>query len=78
VLFVGAANVGRFGAEPVTLSGERAARVATLLDASVVVPVHAEGWEHFTEGVGEVVTAFEAAGIGDRLRVLTPGAPTAL
>lgn len=78
VLFVGAANVGRFGAEPVTLSGERAARAATLLDASVVVPVHAEGWEHFTEGVGEVVTAFEAAGIGDRLQVLTPGAPTAL
>lgn len=78
VLFVGAANVGRFGAEPVTLSGERAARVAELLDASVVVPVHAEGWEHFTEGVAEVVTAFAAAGLGERLRVLTPGEPTAL
>ncbi len=78
VLFVGAANVGRFGPEPMTLNGERAARVAALLDASVVVPVHAEGWEHFTEGVGEVAAAFEAAGLGDRLRVLTPGEPAVL
>lgn len=78
VLFVGAANVGRFGDEPVTLSGERAARVAKLLAASVVVPVHAEGWEHFTEGVADVVAAFETAGLGDRLRVLTPGVATSL
>ncbi len=73
VLFVGAANVGRFGDEPMTLSGERAVQAATLLDAAVVVPVHAEGWAHFTEGVPDVVAAFRDAGLGDRLRVLVPG-----
>ena len=78
VLFVGAANVGRFGAEPMTLTGERAARAAAVLRAKVVVPIHAEGWAHFTEGVAEVVTAFEAAGLSDRLTVLAPGVPTSL
>ena len=78
VLFVGAANVGRFGDEPMTLTGERAARAAALLHAKVVVPVHAEGWAHFTEGVAEVVAAFEAAGLSDRLTVLTPGVPVSL
>lgn len=75
VLFVGAANVGRFGDEPMTLTGERAARAAALLEATVVVPVHAEGWTHFTEGVAEVGAAFEAAGLAHRLHVLTPGRP---
>lgn len=78
VLFVGAANVGRFGDEPMTLTGERAARAAALLGAKVVVPVHAEGWAHFTEGVDGVVAAFQAAGLADRLMVLTPGMLTAL
>ncbi len=73
IVFVGAANVGRFGDEPMTLTGERAARAAKLLDAKVVVPVHAEGWAHFTQGVPEVVTAFEAAGLAHRLHILTPG-----
>lgn len=73
VLFVGAANVGRFGDEPMTLTGERAAQAAALLDAKSVVPVHAEGWTHFTEGVPEVVAAFDAAGLAHRLHVLRPG-----
>jgi L-ascorbate metabolism protein UlaG (beta-lactamase superfamily) len=78
ILFVGAANVGRFGDEPMTLTGERAARAAALLQATLVIPVHADGWAHFTEGVPEVVAAFEAAGLADRLRILTPGVLTAL
>ncbi len=78
ILFVGAANVGRFGAEPMTLTGERAVQAARLLDAKIVVPVHADGWAHFTEGMAEVVAAFEAAGLADRLRVLTPGVRSVL
>lgn len=78
VLFVGAANVGRFGDEPMTLTGERAAEAARILGAGIVVPVHAEGWAHFTEGIPEVVAAFDEIGLVDRLHILTPGERTVL
>jgi L-ascorbate metabolism protein UlaG (beta-lactamase superfamily) len=78
VLFVGAANVGRFGDEPMTLTGERAAEAARLLDAGLVVPVHAEGWAHFTQGIADVREAFDEAGLADRLRILNPGEATSL
>jgi L-ascorbate metabolism protein UlaG (beta-lactamase superfamily) len=57
VLFVGAANVGRFGASNVTLGSAEAAAVAELLPRAVVLPVHAEDWAHFTEPL----SAFEQA-----------------
>lgn len=72
VLFAGRARTARLDAY-LTLSGAKAARAAELLDPEWVVPVHAEGWAHFTEGVAEVVEAFEDAGLGHLLRVLEPG-----
>lgn len=72
VLHAGAANTGRFP-EPLTLDAERAVAVARLWPDAVVVPVHADGWAHFTEPVDAVVRAFADAGLADRLRVLTPG-----
>lgn len=37
------------------------------------MPVHAEGWAHFTEGVDDLVAAYAARGLADRLHVLAPG-----
>ena len=68
VLFVGAANVGRFGHHNVTLGSADAAAVADLLGDAVVVPVHAQDWAHFTEPL----SAFEAAYPG-KLVVLPRG-----
>ncbi|GAA4159369.1 MBL fold metallo-hydrolase [Gryllotalpicola daejeonensis] len=72
LLFVGAARTPRIDAY-LTLSGRKAARAAELLDPAWVVPVHAEGWAHFTQGVAEVVEAFDDADLGHLLRVLEPG-----
>ncbi len=77
VLHAGAANTGRFP-EPLTLDAQRAVAVARLLPDAVVVPVHTEGWAHFTEPVDAVVRAFEEAGLAKRLRVLVPGEETVL
>ncbi len=77
VLHVGAANTGRF-AEPLTLDAQRAVAVARLMPDAVVVPVHADGWAHFTEPVDAVVRAFADAGLADRLQVVVPGEETPL
>ena len=77
VLHAGAANTGRFP-EPLTLDAARAVAVARLWPRAVVVPVHTDGWAHFTEPVDAVVRAFGDAGLAGRLRVLTPGEETVL
>jgi hypothetical protein len=38
-----------------------------------VVPLHFEGWGHFTQGRHTLVDAFAGAGLGDRLRLPDPG-----
>ncbi|GGS98840.1 hypothetical protein GCM10010222_45710 [Streptomyces tanashiensis] len=45
----------------------RAAEAAGILGARRVVPVHYDGWAHFTEGADELVAAFAAAGPADLL-----------
>lgn len=77
VLHAGAANTGRFP-EPLTLDAGRAVAVARLWPEALVVPVHADGWAHFTEPVDAVVRAFADAGLADRLHVLVPGEETVL
>lgn len=42
----------------------------------LVVPVHFEGWEHFSESRPEIERAFVAAGLASRLRWPAPGEPT--
>jgi L-ascorbate metabolism protein UlaG (beta-lactamase superfamily) len=72
LLFAGAARTARLDAF-LTLTADKAARAAELLGDAVIVPVHAEGWTHFTQGQDEVAAAFEARGLGHRLRMLRPG-----
>jgi L-ascorbate metabolism protein UlaG (beta-lactamase superfamily) len=77
VLFCGAARRPD-KPEPLTLTAADAVLAARALDARRVVPVHSEGWLHFTEGPGTVHRAFAEAGLGDRLTVLPLGAATPL
>ena len=75
VLFAGGVRIPqRFDGAYLTLSAERAAEAGRILGARAVVPVHFEGWAHFTQGSAELREAFEAAGIGDRLVVPERGA----
>jgi hypothetical protein len=73
VLFTGAANVGAFGDTDLTLNARTALEAAGALADAVIVPVHAEGWLHFSETLERLVGIFEHAEQGHRLRVLTPG-----
>ncbi|MBF6177378.1 MBL fold metallo-hydrolase [Nocardia otitidiscaviarum] len=73
ILNVGAANPGRFGDTDVTLNGRSAVRAAEALGDAVIVPVHAEGWAHFSETLDYLARNFEYAGRGEQLRIPVPG-----
>ena len=73
ILFAGAANVGRFGDADLTLNARTALEAAEVLSDAVIVPVHAEGWFHFSETLERLRMMFEFAGRRDRLRVLPAG-----
>lgn len=78
VLFVGAANVGRFEAEPLTLDARRASAAVDLLAPARVVPVHHTDWAHFVEPLSALVERLEAGGRRDRLVLLERGEATSL
>ncbi len=69
LLNVGAANVGRFGDWDLTLNARTAVPAARALGEAVIVPVHAEGWAHFSETLDYLRLHFGYAGLADRLRV---------
>ena len=75
VLFAGNAQVPeRWGPEvPLTLTPHAAVEAARLLEPAVIVPVHQEGWAHFTSGPDELARAFAEAGLMGRLRPVAPG-----
>lgn len=78
VLFTGAANVGRFGDADLTLNARTAVEAARALGDAIIVPVHAEGWHHFTETIDRLEREFAYAGLADRLLVPVAGVPLAL
>jgi L-ascorbate metabolism protein UlaG (beta-lactamase superfamily) len=80
VLFGGAARTPLIPGANLTLDAAGMVRAARILGARAVVPVHLDGWSHFTEGIDEVRAAFAAAGLApvlcepDRHGALRPGA----
>lgn len=75
VLFAGAAQVPeRWGDDaPLTLTPEAAVLSALELAAAAIVPIHQDGWGHFTADAGDLEAAFVDAGLSARLRSLLPG-----
>lgn len=68
ILFAGAPRIPvLFDGEPIVLDSVQAADATRVLGARRVVPVHYEGWAHFTEGREELAAAFTAAGVHGRL-----------
>ncbi len=68
VLFAGAPRVPVFDGALLVLDSAQAAQAAVILGARRVVPVHCDSWAHFTEGHDDLVAAFKAAGLDDRLQ----------
>lgn len=73
VLNAGAARTALMDHANLTLDSAQAAEAARILGARWVVPLHIEGWAHFTEGTEMLRAAFARAGLGDRLHLLPAG-----
>ena len=74
VLFVGAATVTQmWDGAPLTLTSAQAATAAELLGARSVIPVHCDGWTHYTEGSAAIAAAFASAGLTHVLTIAAPG-----
>jgi L-ascorbate metabolism protein UlaG (beta-lactamase superfamily) len=70
ILFAGAVQLARrFDGAYLTLSSDRAAEAAKILGARHVIPVHFEGWTHFTQGAEQLRAAFAGNQLADRLHV---------
>ncbi|MGC4783357.1 MBL fold metallo-hydrolase [Micromonospora zamorensis] len=75
-LNLGAARIAVRGDGFLTLTADLAARAAALLGARAVIPVHQDGWGHYTQDADDVVRAFEEAGVRNLLVDLRPGDST--
>jgi L-ascorbate metabolism protein UlaG (beta-lactamase superfamily) len=74
ILFAGAVQrPSELDCAYLTLSSDHAADAAKLLGVHTVVPLHYEGWTHFTQGARELRSAFAGNGISDRLALAEPG-----
>ncbi len=72
-LFMGAATVPEAGPWPLTLTAEDGIKAAHAFPEATIVPLHYEGWAHFTESREEIARAFANAGLEDRLLWAEPG-----
>ena len=59
-----------------TMSASDGAEAARKLGAKRIVPIHYEGWQHFTEGRDAAQTIFADAGVAEIVRWLQPGKRT--
>jgi L-ascorbate metabolism protein UlaG (beta-lactamase superfamily) len=73
ILNAGAVQISKFDGAYLTLSADHAADVAQILGAPVVIPLHFEGWKHFTQGADALIAAFAGNGLSDRLVMLERG-----
>ncbi len=73
VLFAGGAQMPYLRDAYLTLPSAGAARAAELLEAPWVIPLHFDGWAHFSEGRESLHKAFADAGLLERLILPDPG-----
>ena len=71
LLFAGAAKTR--GAFHLTMDANDALDTAHAFPDATIVPLHYEGWAHFSQSGDDLVQSFKALGIGARLRLLEPG-----
>jgi hypothetical protein len=76
LLNLGAAKVAVAGPLPLTFTAADAVTLAQAWPEATIVPLHFEGWEHFSEGAADVRRAFHAAHLAERVSWLSPGHPT--
>jgi L-ascorbate metabolism protein UlaG (beta-lactamase superfamily) len=75
-LFMGAARVREVGPAHLTMTADEGVLAAHAMPDAVIVPLHYEGWAHFSEGRADIFRSFAVAGLADRLCWLEPGYAT--
>jgi L-ascorbate metabolism protein UlaG (beta-lactamase superfamily) len=68
ILHLGAARVPEVGPFHLTMTAEEGVDAARAFADAVIVPVHFEGWAHFSEGRHDIERAFAGAGLENRVR----------
>lgn len=76
VLFLGAARIAAVGPDHLTMTAAEAVQAAQAFPDAAIVPLHFEGWEHFSESRREIAQAFADSGLIHRLRWLERGLAT--
>jgi L-ascorbate metabolism protein UlaG (beta-lactamase superfamily) len=74
VLFAGSAQTR--GPFHLTMNVNDAIETAHHFPDAMIVPVHCDGWAHFTQTCADLATSFKTFGLDGRLRLLQPGRPT--
>jgi L-ascorbate metabolism protein UlaG (beta-lactamase superfamily) len=78
ILFMGAAHVSVAGPSPITFTAREGVEVACAMREAAIVPLHFEGWEHFTESRADIERAFVDAEMTNRLLWPVLGQPVSL
>jgi L-ascorbate metabolism protein UlaG (beta-lactamase superfamily) len=74
LLFAGSARTrGPFN---LTMNTNDAIETAHAFPDATIVPVHCDGWAHFTQDANDLAQSFKALGFASRLQVLERGVPT--
>ena len=60
----------------VSMASNDAMDLALAFPRPVIIPLHYDGWKHYTQDIEEVRRAYEVLEIGQRLRILEPGVLT--
>ncbi|MGJ5818927.1 MBL fold metallo-hydrolase [Paludibaculum fermentans] len=67
ILNLGAARVPVVGPQHLTMTAAEAVEFAKTFEKATIVPLHFEGWRHFSEGKNEIALAFANAALATRL-----------
>ncbi len=78
LLFCGRARVSAAGDNDLTMSADDAVQAVQTLARATIVPLHYEGWEHFTQSRADLERAFAKAGLSQRLAWPAAGVATSI
>ncbi len=73
ILFMGAARVPEVGPAHLTFTADEAVQAARAFADATIIPLHYEGWAHYSESRKDIEAAFSAAGLEQRVRWMEPG-----
>jgi L-ascorbate metabolism protein UlaG (beta-lactamase superfamily) len=77
-VFINAGAARPRGPFNVTMGTNDALDTAAEFPGATLIPLHAEGWSHYTENNDDLLEAFKIIGIEKQIKILDPGVPTIL